>query len=74
MTPRTWLITGVGSGFGRELTEQVLERGERAVGTIRRPEAVADLASGYPDRFYPELGAVYFDALATPSDGSRREA
>ena len=35
MTVRTWLITGVSSGFGRELTEQLLARGERVVGTVR---------------------------------------
>ena len=28
MTARTWLITGVSSGFGRELTSQLLNRGE----------------------------------------------
>nr|WP_207201869.1 hypothetical protein [Pseudomonas sp. TH32] len=27
MTPRTWLITGANSGFGREMTEQLLARG-----------------------------------------------
>jgi NAD(P)-dependent dehydrogenase (short-subunit alcohol dehydrogenase family) len=26
MSRRTWLITGVSSGFGRHLTEQLLER------------------------------------------------
>ena len=51
MAPRTWLITGVSSGFGRELTEQLLERGERVVGTVRRPEAVADLAERHPEGF-----------------------
>ncbi|MFQ1000586.1 SDR family oxidoreductase [Modestobacter sp. SSW1-42] len=40
---RTWLITGVGSGFGRRLTEQLLARGDRVAGTVRRPDAVADL-------------------------------
>jgi len=55
MTQRTWLITGVSSGFGRELTKQVLERGERVVGTARRLDAVADLVERYPDRFHPEL-------------------
>ena len=55
MTPRTWLITGVSSGFGRELTEQLLERGERVVGTVRRPEAVADFAGRYADTFRCEL-------------------
>ena len=54
MTLRTWLITGVSSGFGRELTEQLLERGDRVVGTVRRPDAVADLAALYPDTFRVE--------------------
>jgi NAD(P)-dependent dehydrogenase (short-subunit alcohol dehydrogenase family) len=55
MASRTWLITGVSSGFGRELTQQLLERGDQVVGTVRRPEAVADLAKRYPDRFHVEL-------------------
>ncbi|HYA68565.1 MAG TPA: SDR family oxidoreductase [Acidimicrobiales bacterium] len=55
MTSRTWLITGVSSGFGRELTRQLLERGDQVVGTVRRPETVADLVAGYPDRFHVEL-------------------
>ena len=53
--PRTWLITGVSSGFGRELTRQLLEAGERVVGTVRRRESVADLAAAHPDTFHPEL-------------------
>jgi len=56
VTPeRTWLITGVSSGFGRELTGQLLERGERVVGTVRRLDSVADLSDRYPDRFHAEL-------------------
>ena len=55
MTARTWLITGVSSGFGRELTEQLLARGERVVGTVRRPETVADLVERYADTFRAEL-------------------
>jgi len=27
MAQRTWFITGVNSGFGRQLTEQLLQRG-----------------------------------------------
>ena len=49
MAQRTWLITGVSSGFGRHLTEQLLERGDRVVGTVRRPDKVADLADAHPD-------------------------
>lgn len=51
MAERTWFITGVSSGFGRELSEQILDRGERVVGTVRRPGTVADLVGRYPARF-----------------------
>jgi NAD(P)-dependent dehydrogenase (short-subunit alcohol dehydrogenase family) len=55
MASRTWLITGVSSGFGRELTEQLLERGDRVVGTVRDFGKVADLIEHYPEAFYAEL-------------------
>ena len=55
MPPRTWLITGVSSGFGRELTSQLLDRGDRVVGTVRRLDAVAGLAARNPDTFQAEL-------------------
>jgi NAD(P)-dependent dehydrogenase (short-subunit alcohol dehydrogenase family) len=54
MTQRTWLITGVSSGFGRELATQLLDRGDRVVGTVRRPVAVADLVERYADAFRVE--------------------
>ena len=38
MTERTRLITGVSSGFGRELATQLLDRGEIVVGTVRQPD------------------------------------
>lgn len=43
MPSRNWLITGVSSGFGRELATQLLGRGDTVVGTVRRPDSVADL-------------------------------
>jgi NAD(P)-dependent dehydrogenase (short-subunit alcohol dehydrogenase family) len=49
MTPRTWFITGINSGFGRHITEQLLERGDRVAGTVRRPGSVDDLAARYDD-------------------------
>jgi NAD(P)-dependent dehydrogenase (short-subunit alcohol dehydrogenase family) len=55
MTARTWLITGVSSGFGRELTEQLLERGDRVVGTVRDAGKVADLAGRHRETFRPEV-------------------
>jgi NAD(P)-dependent dehydrogenase (short-subunit alcohol dehydrogenase family) len=55
MPARTWLITGVSSGFGRELTLQLLERGDRVVGTVRDTTKVADIAERHPDGFRPEV-------------------
>jgi NADP-dependent 3-hydroxy acid dehydrogenase YdfG len=55
MTSRTWLITGVSSGFGRELTSQLLERGDRVIGTVRDTTKIADLTERYPDTFLPEV-------------------
>jgi NAD(P)-dependent dehydrogenase (short-subunit alcohol dehydrogenase family) len=52
---RTWLITGVSSGFGRELAQQVLAGGDRVAGTVRRPDAVADLVETYGDAFSVHL-------------------
>ncbi|WP_369137018.1 SDR family oxidoreductase [Modestobacter versicolor] len=48
---RTWLVTGVSSGFGRQLAEQLLARGDRVVGTVRRSDAVADLVGTHPGTF-----------------------
>jgi hypothetical protein len=55
MLQRTWFITGVSSGFGRELTEQLLERGDRVVGTVRDTGKVADLREHYPETFRAEV-------------------
>jgi NAD(P)-dependent dehydrogenase (short-subunit alcohol dehydrogenase family) len=55
MAPRTWLITGVSSGFGRELTEQLLTRGDRVVGTVRDTSKVSDLLEAHPETFRAEL-------------------
>ena len=55
MTQRTWLITGVSSGFGRHLSEQLLARGDRVIGTVRSTIKVADLLEQYPDSFFAPL-------------------
>ena len=55
MAQRTWFITGVSSGFGRQLTEQLLERGDRVIGTVRDTEKVADLLERCPETYHAEL-------------------
>ena len=52
MSPRTWFITGVSSGFGRELSNQLLERGERVIGTVRDTAKIADLIERHPQTFH----------------------
>ena len=58
MPARNWLITGASSGFGRELAIQLLDRGNTVVGTVRRPDSVADLVQKYPGTFHRELLGV----------------
>lgn len=55
MTKRTWLITGVSSGFGHELTTQLLEAGDTVIGTVRNEKKVQDLIAKYPNTFDSEV-------------------
>jgi NAD(P)-dependent dehydrogenase (short-subunit alcohol dehydrogenase family) len=55
MSQRTWFITGVSSGFGRHLTEQLLQRGDQVIGTVRDTSKVSDLVNRYPDAFHAEV-------------------
>jgi NAD(P)-dependent dehydrogenase (short-subunit alcohol dehydrogenase family) len=55
MAQRTWFITGVSSGFGRQLTEQLLERGDHVIGTVRDTGKVADLLERYHETYHTEL-------------------
>ena len=48
---RTWLITGVSSGFGYEMTKQLLEKGDTVIGTVRNTAKVQELICKYPDTF-----------------------
>jgi short-subunit dehydrogenase len=43
MPQRNWLITGVSSGFGRIMTEQLLARVDRIAGTVRDLSVMDDL-------------------------------
>ena len=43
---KVWLITGCSTGFGRELAKYVLESGNKAAVTARKPEDVQDIVDG----------------------------
>lgn len=36
---KTWFVTGTSTGFGRHLTEMLLQRGDRVAATLRAPSA-----------------------------------
>jgi len=55
MSQRTWLITGVSSGFGRHLTDQLLKHGDHVVGTVRNTGKVTDLIERFPEAFRGEV-------------------
>ncbi len=44
---KTWLITGSSRGSGQELAQAVLNSGDQAVLTVRRPEQLDDLVRKY---------------------------
>src|SRR6266702_6344563 len=48
----TWFITGASRGLGRELTEQVLARGDRVAATLRTPSQLDDLAAAHGHRLW----------------------
>jgi NAD(P)-dependent dehydrogenase (short-subunit alcohol dehydrogenase family) len=52
---RTWLITGVNSGFGYELARQLLEKGGSVIGTVRGRDKAAAFMKRYPDTFICEV-------------------
>ena len=59
---KTWFITGASSGLGRLMTERLLARGDRVVGTARRESALADLQTEHGDR----LAVAMLDLTDTP--------
>jgi NAD(P)-dependent dehydrogenase (short-subunit alcohol dehydrogenase family) len=64
MQNRTWIITGVSSGFGYEITKQLLEKGDKVIGTVRNISKAMDLIEKYPDTFICEtLDVTDVDAI-----------
>lgn len=52
---RIWLITGVSSGLGRALAEEVLQRGDSVIGTLRKPEQLSEFERLAPGRAHGYL-------------------
>jgi NAD(P)-dependent dehydrogenase (short-subunit alcohol dehydrogenase family) len=50
MSTRTWLVTGCSTGFGRALARALLERGDRAIVTARKLDALAALIEPHAGR------------------------
>ncbi|KAG9308868.1 hypothetical protein JVU11DRAFT_11327 [Chiua virens] len=47
---KVWFITGCSSGFGFCIAEYALQKGDKVVATLRKPEVLSDLAARYPER------------------------
>jgi len=47
---KVWLVTGSGSGLGRNITEAVLASGARLVATARDPRRLDDVVKKYGDQ------------------------
>lgn len=48
---KIWLITGVSSGFGNEMTKQLLAKGDKVIGTVRNTAKVQELIDKYHETF-----------------------
>ena len=65
--PRHWLITGVSSGFGRELAQLALARGDTVVGTLRQAAQAAEFEAMAPGRAHAVLLDVTEAAAIAPA-------
>lgn len=68
---KTWLITGASSGLGRIMTEKLLARGDRVVGTARRTSMLSKLAAAHGAQFHAiTLDLTDTAAIRTAIDGA----
>jgi len=74
MTQRTWLITGVNSGFGRFMTEALLQQGDRVASTVRKLDAMNDLKAKYGDRLWLKLVPYPMTSMPPSPFGHREPA
>jgi NAD(P)-dependent dehydrogenase (short-subunit alcohol dehydrogenase family) len=52
MSQRNWFITGISSGLGYQMAEQLLKRGDRVAGTARQLKPLDDLKALYGDHLW----------------------
>lgn len=45
---KVWLVTGCSTGLGRNLVEEILKKGDKAIATARKVETIQDLVREYP--------------------------
>lgn len=49
---KTWFITGASSGFGRELVQAVLAKGDKVAATFRKPEQANSFSQQAPENAF----------------------
>jgi NAD(P)-dependent dehydrogenase (short-subunit alcohol dehydrogenase family) len=64
---KVWLVTGSGSGLGRDIAEAALAGGDRLIAAARRPEQLKDLAEKYG-------GSVRTAALGVTNEAAAQAA
>ncbi len=64
---KTWLITGVSSGFGRAIADAALAAGDRVVGTLRNDADRAAFADQTPGRSHGVILDVTQTATIVPT-------
>jgi NADP-dependent 3-hydroxy acid dehydrogenase YdfG len=52
--PRVFFITGISTGFGNHLVQEVLDKGDIAVATARKPENLKFNQGKFYQRFSPQ--------------------
>ena len=62
---KVWLVTGSGSGLGRNIAQAVLASGDSLVATARDPRQLEDLVQKYGDH----VRAVPLDVTDEPQPG-----
>jgi len=63
-SPRTWLITGCSTGFGRALAEKLIARGDTVFATARKLDQLDDLVAGHANAHALKLDVTVPEDIA----------